>query len=183
MKLIIDSSYFISDFIEVDKEALIKHLNEKKIYDQTLRIPFPYTDAEASSWIKHVVEETQKFGRSVSWAIRRDDGFLIGGIGIDDFEPEKSHRAMFGYWLAKPYWNQGIMSKAVKIVSDFALSELNLIRLAAFVFDLNLASARVLEKAGFQREGLLRRYFIKDGKPIDVFIYSRLSHLVQEPHK
>lgn len=175
MDLKINNDYFISDIRKSDASAYLEHFKEKQIYDQTLTIPFPYTESDASWWIQHIMEETKKQSRSVNWAIRRKDGLLIGGIGFHDFELGKSHRAELGYWLAKPYWNQGIMTGAVEKVCEFAFKEFQLIRITAHIFDFNVGSARVLEKTGFQREGCLRKYYKKDGNIFDGYLYARLS--------
>src|SRR3989338_4862144 len=108
MKLQVNDAVFISDITPADKQAYLEHLQEKQIYDQTLAIPFPYTETDADWWINHISEETQKQGRSINWAIRRQDGYLIGGIGFQELKVGKSHKSELGYWLAKPYWNQGI---------------------------------------------------------------------------
>ncbi|MGH9880451.1 MAG: GNAT family N-acetyltransferase, partial [Pyrinomonadaceae bacterium] len=87
----------------------------------------------------------------------------------------RAHRVEFGYWLARPYWGQGIMTDAVRVFVRYAFSELGLLRLTAHVFESNIASARVLEKNGFKLEGHLREHFIKDGKLIDVRFYGLLK--------
>lgn len=174
MKLQIDSTYYISDITPADKPAFLEHLKEKQIYDQTLNIPYPYTESNADWWLNHVREETLKLGRSVNWAIRNSEGMLIGGIGFSGLELGKSHMAEIGYWLAKPYWSQGIMTHAVNKVCEFAFREFQLVRITARVYDFNLGSARVLEKAGFQQEGFLRKHFKKDGKLFNGKLYAKL---------
>lgn len=176
MNLAINENFYVSDIRATDKPAYLEHLKEKQIYDQTLTIPFPYTEADAEWWVNHVDEVTQKQGRSVTWAIRRADGFLVGGIGFHDFELGKSHRAEVGYWLAKPYWGKGIMTETVKKVSDFGFQEFGLVRITANVFDFNIGSARVLEKVGFQLEGNLRKHYKKDGNIFDGKLYARINH-------
>ena len=150
--------FYISEIVSSDKPAYIELFNVKQIYDMTLAIPFPYTEADAEWWVNHVAELTQKQGHSVNWAIRRENGTLIGGIGFHDFELGKSHRAELGYWLAQPYWGHGLMTEAVKAVSDFGFNHFGLSRITAGVFIYNPGSARVLEKSGFQLEGVLRKY-------------------------
>jgi len=171
----IDESYFISDITPLDKPALVEHLQEKQIYDQTLAIPYPYTASDAEWWIHHVAEQTREQGQSVTWAIRRQDGFFIGGIGFQELHLGKSHRAELGYWLSKPYWNQGIMTKAVTAISQYAFDQFHLARITAHIFDFNQGSAKVLEKAGFQLEGSLRKHYKKDGRIFDAKLYAKLS--------
>ena len=110
----------------------------------------------------------------MNWAIREPGGVLVGGIGYHNLELGRSHRAELGYWLAKPYWGQGIMTGAVKRVTDLAFSEFDLVRVTAHVFAFNGGSARVLEKAGFQFEGLLRSHYKKDGKIFDGKLYAKV---------
>jgi RimJ/RimL family protein N-acetyltransferase len=175
MKLKINESYHISDITLSDKPAYLEHLKEKQIYDQTLAIPYPYTEADADWWINHNIEAVKAHGRSVNWAIRRsEDDYLIGGIGFVDLKNGKSHSAELGYWLAKPYWDNGIMTGAVKVVSRYGFKELGLTRITASVFHFNLGSARVLEKSGFQCEGYLRSYYKKDGKIFDGKLYAMI---------
>ena len=174
-RLDINDSYFISNITPVDKPAYIEHLKEKQIYDQTLAIPFPYTEADADWWINNVADTTIKQGRSVIWAIRRTDGYLVGGIGFHDFQLAKSHKAEIGYWLAKPFWGQGIMTEAVKKVTEFGFKEFGLSRITANVFLFNKGSARVLEKAGYSLEGVMRSHYKKDDKIFDGKLYAMVT--------
>ncbi len=170
-----DGSFSLTDIVASDKAAYLEHLQEKEIYDRTLMIPNPYTEADADWWLNHVAEETRRQGRSVNWAIRGSDGLLVGGIGFHGLELGKTHRGELGYWLAKPYWRRGIMTEAVRRVAAFSFAEFGLIRIAADVFHFNIGSARVLEKAGFKLEGVLRKYYRKDGNVFDGMLYSKLK--------
>src|SRR5262249_53744092 len=82
--------------------------------------------------------------------------------------------AKFGYWLAEDFWGRGIMTAAVSTTAEFALEQFDLVRLEAPVFEWNPASMRVLEKCGFQREGVLRRRSCTDGQVIDAVLYARI---------
>jgi len=114
MKLVVNDQVHLSEFRSSDKDALIAHLNDREIYDRTLRIPFPYTDASADEWLGFVAKITKQQGRPVQFAIRSADDALIGGCGFDGFQIGKSHRAEVGYWLAKPCWGLGIMTAVVQ---------------------------------------------------------------------
>lgn len=177
MNLKINDSYYVSDINLADKAAHLEHLQEKQIYLQTLAIPWPYTEADADGWVNYNIESTIKQnGRSTNWAIRRaSDNYLIGGIGFHNYIIGTNHKAELGYWLAKPYWNKGIMTSAIKKVTEYAFKELGLIRITAYIFDFNIASAKVLEKAGYRCEGLLRSHFKKDGKIFDGKLYAILN--------
>lgn len=174
MKIVVSDQVHLSEFRASDKDALIAHLNDRDISDRTLRIPFPYTDAAADEWLALVARITQQQGRPVQWAIRSADDALIGGCGFDGFQVGKSHRAEVGYWLAKPFWGRGIMTAVVQRVCRHAFEEFGLAKITAHVFSHNPASARVLEKCGFQEEGYLRKHFLKDGQFIDARLFGLL---------
>ena len=160
----------LSEIRSSDKSAFVEHLNDKDICDRTLRIPHPYTKSDAEHFVGIVAEATAKHGHPVHFAIRDKPEQLIGGYGFDGLS--YGHRAEIGYWLAKPYWGQGIMTDVVRAACDFAVEEWNLARITAHVFEFNGASARVLEKNGFEFEGLLRKHHKKDGKFLDSKLYA-----------
>ena len=174
MKIVVNDQVQLSEFRSSDKPALIQYLNDQDIYHRTLRIPFPYTDASADEWFALVARITQQQGRPVHFAIRNAADALIGGCGFDGFQVGKSHRAEVGYWLAKPLWGRGIMTAVVQRVCQHAFKEFGLVKITAHVFAYNPASARVLEKCGFQQEGFLRQHFLKDGKFIDARLFGLL---------
>jgi RimJ/RimL family protein N-acetyltransferase len=160
----------LTEFKRSDVDSLVGFLNDREIYDRTLRIPYPYTVSDAERWLGVAEMAAKENGQPLHWAIRQQ-GQVIGGIGLNDFVVGQSHRAEIGYWLARPYWGQGIMTAAVKSVCRHAFENLGVIRLHAHVFSLNAASGRVLEKCGFELEGCLRKHFVKDGKYLDVKLY------------
>jgi RimJ/RimL family protein N-acetyltransferase len=175
MDITVDERIHLSEFKSSDKAACVEHLKEKEIYDRTLRIPYPYSEADFETWLAIVEKTTQQQGRPVSWAIRDEDGLLIGGSGFDGFQVGKSHRAEIGYWLAKPYWGRGIMTAVVRRLCEFGFSEFGLVKITANVFATNAASARVLEKCGFVQEGYLRKHYLKDGRCLDSRLFALLK--------
>ncbi|XVE62874.1 hypothetical protein DITRI_Ditri06bG0154800 [Diplodiscus trichospermus] len=104
------------------------------------------------------------------------DDRSIGFVSIFPFSGDDRCRANFGYGVAVKYWGHGLATKAVKMaVPQFFVDFPHVVRLEAF-FDVdNKASQRVVEKAGFQKEGLLRKYAYLKGKLRDLYIYSFLS--------
>ena len=176
MKISITERIHLSEILPSDQAACIEHFKEKEIYDLTLRIPYPYTEADFQAWLEIVEKATMQQGQPVHWAIRDEKEFLIGGCGFAGLQIGKSHRAEIGYWLARPYWGQGIMTAIVRRLCEFAFAELGLVKIEAHVFAGNAASAKVLEKCGFQQEGYLRKHHLKDGKYLD----ARLFALVKE---
>jgi len=95
-----------------------------------------------------------------------------------DLIPGKDvHRytAEMGYWLAEPFWGKGIITQVVKRMADYAVGDLKMHRIFAEPYTTNSASERVLEKAGFSCEGLLRSSVFKNGKVLDQYLYSYIG--------
>lgn len=168
--LVIDEGLSLSALGAGDKPVLVEYLNDREIYDRTLRIPFPYTEADADFFLNLDAEATRKHGHLVHFAIRDRSGKAIGGAGFEGLV--YGHRAEIGYWLAKPLWGQGIMTKVVRALCEFAFAEWSLVRITAHVFPFNDASAKVLEKNGFQLEGVLRKLHLKGGNFQDAKLYA-----------
>jgi RimJ/RimL family protein N-acetyltransferase len=190
MELRVNDQIRLTEIRPSDKPALLRHFADKEIYNWTLRIPYPYTEAHADAWLTIVAADTRKYGQPVTWAIRRSPSFagpatdpaiddrdlLIGVVGLEGIETEpsfRSHRAEIGYWLAKPYWGRGIMTDVVRAVCEHGIREFGLLRITANVFAENVASMRVLEKCGFVCEApLLKKTYRKDGRFIDGKLYA-----------
>jgi RimJ/RimL family protein N-acetyltransferase len=79
-----------------------------------------------------------------------------------------------GYWLAEPLWGRGLTTRAVTATSEWAFDSYKIIRVFATAFSHNVASMRVLEKSGFEREGILRRSAIKNGVILDQVLYAKV---------
>lgn len=173
MRIDVNSEIHLSEIGSADKPAYLEYLQEREIYEKTAAIPHPYTETDADEWIAQVSAETKDKGRPWNWAIRRNDGKLIGGIGFrQKGQPGTEHSAEIGYWLAKPFWGRGYATAAVKTSCEHGFAEMGFVRITAHVFESNPASTRVLEKCGFQLEGHLRKCHLKDGRYIDVRLYA-----------
>jgi RimJ/RimL family protein N-acetyltransferase len=174
VNILVNEQVRLTEVRSSDKPALVEHLNDKEIYDRTLRIPYPYTDTNAEEWLAIFAKATQQQGRPVNWAIRNAEDHLIGACGFNDFQMGKSHRAEMGYWLAKPFWGKGIMTAVVRRACRYAFEEFGLVKITAQVRSTNAASARVLEKCGFEQEGYLKKHYLKDGRNLDARLYALL---------
>lgn len=103
----------------------------------------------------------------------RDDAALMGCLHLRRPAP---HRVEFGYVLARPHWGRGLMTETLRAAVDWALAEPGVYRVGAVCDVDNPGSARVMEKAGLTREGLLRRWMVHPNvsdEPRDCFIYGR----------
>jgi RimJ/RimL family protein N-acetyltransferase len=154
-----------------DKESLVLNANNRSVWRNLLdRFPHPYTPADADDWLQQMVAEVP----STNFVIDVD-GQLAGVIGFVPLPGMFRFTAEFGYWLGEHYWGRGIMTAAAQAVAEHAFTRHELYRLEAHVFEWNPASMRVLEKAGFVREGVLRKSIYKDGELIDRVMYARLK--------
>lgn len=160
--------YLIRNFRPGDEDALVRHANNPKIWRNVRdRFPHPYTRADAEWWIAHTSSENPE----ASFAIVVD-GEAVGAIGFIPQEDVFRRSVEMGYWLGEEYWGKGIVTDAVRALSDYIFANLDVCRIYATVFEWNPGSRRVLEKAGFQFEGRLRKAVTKDGQTIDEFMYA-----------
>lgn len=166
----VNESFHLSAIRASDQGTLVAHLNDGQIYRNTLRIPSPYSFEDAGKFLRIAAEATERYGFPIHFAIRNRERHLIGGCGFEGLVT--GHQAEIGYWLARPYWGQGIMTDVVRAACQLAVTEWQLVRISAHVFDFNLASARVLEKNGFLYEGTLRKHCRKDGQFFDSRVYA-----------
>ena len=163
----------MSEFADGDQSAIVAGLNNKAIYDCTLRIPYPYLMDHANAWIDSVVKQTASAECVTHFAIRNESEYLIGGFSFEPPRPDHPRRSEIGYWLAESYWNRGLMSQIVARMCDYGFQKLQLLKIVAGVFASNPASARVLEKCGFVLEGKLSKQYLKDGKELDALLFGR----------
>ncbi len=112
--------------------------------------------------------------RGIRWGIeRKGTKGIIGTIGFNTWLP-KHKRAEIGYEIHPNYWRNGYTLEAVLKVISHGFDKLDLTRIGAVVFIENKASNNLLEKVGFQKEGVLRDYMYQNGKAYDTYVYSLL---------
>ena len=156
-----------------DAKDLAVALSNKKVQDN-LRdgLPYPYTEQDGKEFISAMLsaDESETFAFAITV-----DNMVIGSIGI--FRQGNIHRqtAELGYYIAEEYWGKGIMTEAVKQICAYVFAKSDIIRIYAEPFAYNIASCRVLEKVGFQYEGTLRSNAVKNGRVIDMEMYSLLK--------
>ena len=107
----------------------MEHLQEQAIWHNTFRIPWPYTEADAEDWIEERIQHRTEQPAETTFVLRTPDGRLTDIVGADDLDVCTTHRARLGYWLAKPYWERGLMTEAVLWYVDRAPTELVVMRL------------------------------------------------------
>lgn len=156
-----------------DARSIYEYAGDEAISRYT-HIPHPYKLEDAYDFIKLTRSERRKkigyhFGLE-----HKETSRIIGMIGLMHVD-QAAKKGEVGYWLAKPFWGRGIMKEAISLALRFYFTELHLHRVYAHVFPENEVSMRLLEKMGFQREGLIREGFRQSGEYINVYLYSILE--------
>lgn len=156
-----------------DAGDLAQMLNNKKILDN-LRdgLPYPYTLKDAEEYITAMLASDKT--KTFAFAITVNDK-AVGSIGIFRCDNIHSRTAEMGYYIGEPYWGQGLGTSAVKQTCSYIFKHTDIIRIFAEPFTNNAASCRILEKSGFQLEGTLRNNAVKNGKILDMNMYSLIK--------
>ena len=131
--------------------------------------PSPYALSDAEEFIGKINAGDPRTAFAIATA---DEAF--GVIGFIPGQDVYRFSAEIGYWIGEEYWGRGIMTGAIEIFTAHLFENFRFHRLFAGVFSSNPASARVLEKAGFTREAILRAHVTKNGQILDEHLYSKL---------
>jgi RimJ/RimL family protein N-acetyltransferase len=145
---------------------------DKDIASTTSAIPHPYEAGLAEAWIATHDQAFQQ-GKSVVLAITLPaTDRVIGAMGLEINQEHR--RAEIGYWVGKPYWNNGYCTEAVHALLQYGFGVLGLDRIYAYHFTRNPASGRVMQKANMKHEGRMRQHLLKWGVREDMEVYGIL---------
>lgn len=154
-----------------DAKRLADLANNEKV-SRNLRdgFPNPYTEADAENFL-------QKFSNQdpVTFFGIDYNGEYVGNISLVPCQDIYRMSAEIGYFIGEPYWNKGIVTSAVNLISEYGFSHLGIVRIQTGIFEYNTASQRVLEKCGFVKEGIFRKSVFKQGKLWDEVRYAKLK--------
>ena len=154
-----------------DKEDLAQLANNKKVWDNLRDImPFPYTIDNASFFINMTKQENPQMTFAIEY-----EGHLSGVIGLVPQQDVYKKTAEIGYWIGEPFWNKGIATNAVNLITEYGLGQLDLVRIHTGVFEYNTASMKVLEKCGYKKEGVFEKAVIKNGQVWNEHRYSKIK--------
>ncbi len=153
-----------------DARSLAHHANNKNIWLQLRDVfPHPYSEKDAELFIELCLNQNPQ--RNFSITINDES---VGAIGFTLQQGNERFSAEIGYWLSEKYWGKGITTNVLGEMIKYGLETYNLNRIFALPLAKNEGSLRVLEKAGFEREGLLKQSAFKNNRFEDQFIYARL---------
>ncbi len=125
--------------------------------------------------IRHYQREIRGDLGYAFFIFKNENNELIGGITLSNVRRGVTQAVTLGYWVGAPYAGRGVMSEAVSAVLPFVFDTLRLHRIEAACLEHNHASIRVLEKSGFRREGLARRYLKINGDWQDHILFGLLE--------
>ena len=159
----------LGSLLATTPEAL-QRIADSKAVARNLRdmFPHPYTLDDAKMFIENVKQGKMGY----VYGIYHNFEELVGVISMIPGRDVNRCSAEVGYFIGEQYWNKGYATEALKMLPTIAHHNFGLIRLYATVFDFNQPSMRVLEKAGFTKEGILKSSAIKNGKVIDEHLYA-----------
>src|ERR671923_1417748 len=135
-------------------------------------VPSPYREQDARDFIAGCAEDRHA-GRELALAIVDAEDRLLGAIGIGRFDWNDG-KAEIGYWIARQARRRAVGVRAKRLLASWGLTELGLERIELLAHPGNEASQRLAERAGFTREGLLRRYRRRRGEREDLVMFSLL---------
>lgn len=154
-----------------DADAVVRHANNVNVARQLRdRFPHPYSRANAQAFLKGAMSVMDSSNLAIDVG-----GEAAGAIGYVAGTDVERYSAEIGYWLGEAHWGRGITTEALVLVTEHLFASANLLRLFALPFAENLGSIRVLEKAGFVREAILKSSSVKYGTPRDQALYARVN--------
>jgi RimJ/RimL family protein N-acetyltransferase len=156
-----------------DIPALLALAGAREVAATTLRIPHPYSEADARDFVASAQEGWLSGSELRLGIILRETGALCGGVGLR-IDPDH-RRAELGYWIGVPYWGNGYATEAASALVKYGFETLGLHRILASHVTHNPASGKVLRKIGMRHEGCQRAHILKWGKFLDLEMYGMLA--------
>ena len=164
-----DDKILLRPLADDDKEELTRLANNKKIWDNLRDLmPHPYTIDNAIFFINLTKKEEPQMTFAIEYK-----GSLCGVIGLVAQQDVYKKTAEIGYWIGEPFWNKGIATKAVNLITGYGLNQLDLVRIHTGVFEYNTSSMKVLEKCGYNKEGVFEKAILKNGQIWNEHRYSK----------
>jgi len=144
--------------------------NEKISVNLRDGFPHPYTLADAENFLQKFTNQDPVTFFGIGF-----NGEYVGNISLVPGQDVYRKSAEIGYFIGEPYWNKGIVTTAVNLISEYGFNHLDIIRIHTGVFEYNTASQRVLEKCGFVKEGIFRKSVFKQGRLWDEVRYAKFK--------
>ena len=161
-------NFTLRPFNANDLTSLVQYANNRNIARfMTDQFPHPYTEEKGIAFISFATKDSPLHIFAIEV-----EGKAVGGIGIHPQTDIHSKNAELGYWLGEPFWGNGIVTAAVKQMVTYGFKNFDITRIFARPFCTNIASQKVLEKAGFILEAKFEKALYKNGVFEDELIYA-----------
>jgi len=173
------SGFVLRPFRLNDAASLCEAMNDERVARKVTHIPFPYTREHADTWVHGMSDAFTPASRRVDFAIAEEDddgGDIMGSVAFINVD---GHKAQVSYWLTPAQWGRGVVPSALQQLLTFGFDDMKLVRIFAYVYSENKASARVLEKAGFAFEGTHRKEWCKVIDGVTCFFDSNYYAIVR----
>ena len=160
----------LRNFKETDVALMTELANNRNI-SRNVRdaFPYPYTKEDAEKFIQTFINQNPVTVFAIEY-----QGEYVGNIGLMVGQDVYRKSAEIGYFIGEPYWNKGIVTTAVNLITDYGFKCLDIVRIHTGVFEYNTASQRVLEKCGFEKEGIFKKSICKDNKIWNEIRYAKV---------
>lgn len=161
----------IRDLVKDDAARMAILANNKKI-SQNLRdgFPNPYSHDDAVTFISNCMRQNPETIFAIEYK-----GDYVGNIALIPGVDVYRKSAEIGYFIGEEYWNKGITTIAVKLITDFAFNKLDFVRIHTGIFEYNISSLRVMEKCGYKNEGIFKKAVFRNNKLWDEFRYAIIN--------
>ena len=161
----------LRELLDTDLEKLVEYANNEKV-SINLRdaFPKPYLPEHAINFKKMIDAQNPKTFFAIQYQNR-----YVGNISLSPGTDVYRKSAEIGYFIGEPFWNRGIATKAVNLITDWGFSHLDIVRIHTGVFEFNKASQRVLEKCGFIKEAVFRKSICKNHELFNEIRYAKIK--------
>lgn len=161
------TSFTLRPWAASDLPSLVQHANNADIARYLIdAFPHPYTAEDGQGYLEFVASQAPGCIFAIDVA-----GQAVGSIALHPQADIHRKNAELGFWLAQPFWDQGIITQAISQVVAHGFRAFDITRIFARPFGTNRASQRVLEKAGFALEARFAQTLFKNGEFLDEWVY------------
>ncbi len=157
-----------------DAKTVQRLAGHKEITSRTGRIPYPYPDGLAETWIQSQPESFAKGANVVFAMTLKDSGEIVGCMSMEGIS-KKHQKGEMGYWVAVDHWDKGYCTEAAQVLVKYAFEQLKLNKITSRHKATNPASGKVMQKLGMTYEGTLRQEMFSEGVFVDIVVYGLLK--------
>ena len=161
----------IRELIDSDLVKLSEYADNEKV-SIYLRdaFPKPYTLKDAENFKKMIDSQNPKTFFAIEF-----QGEYVGNISLSVGDDVYRKSAEIGYFIGEPFWNKGIATKAVSLITNWGFENLDIVRIHTGIFEFNKSSQRVLEKCGYSKEAVLKKSVCKNSEIYDEIRYAKIK--------